>query len=134
MIYVIDSNVALKWELPEIGSDRARHLRDEFVINAIDLMAPDVYPVEIAHILTRAERQNIVVPPFATTALQRYLGLLPTLHRSLGLLPRAQEISSRYRIGVYDCLYVALAEEQHCPLITADQRLINVLGQDFPFC
>jgi predicted nucleic acid-binding protein len=133
MIYVIDSNVALKWELPEVGSDKARRIRDDFVINAVGLLAPDVYPVEIAHTLNKAERQSIVTPPFASIALHRYLRILPTLHRSLDLLPRAQEIASRYRIGVYDCLYVALAEQLQCPLLTADQRLINVLNQDFPF-
>jgi predicted nucleic acid-binding protein len=31
------------------------------------------------------------------------------------------------RIGVYDCLYVALAERETCQLITADQRLVNSL-------
>jgi predicted nucleic acid-binding protein len=133
MIYVLDSNVALKWELPEEGWEQARRVRHDFVTNAIGLMAPDIYPVEIAHVLSRAERQNLVLPPFACVALGRYLGLLPTLHRSVDLLPRAQEISSRYRIGAYNCLYVALAEQQQCPLLTADLRLINALGRDFPY-
>jgi predicted nucleic acid-binding protein len=30
----------------------------------------------------------------------------------------------RRRHPIYDCFYVALAEREHCPLITADKGLI----------
>ncbi len=32
-----------------------------------------------------------------------------------------------------DCLYVALAEREGCPLITADQKAVNNLAPHFPF-
>jgi predicted nucleic acid-binding protein len=54
-------------------------------------------------------------------------GNLPDLHPYLSLLPRAYELSSQARIGVYDCLYVALAEREGCPLLTADDRLARSL-------
>ena len=38
---------------------------------------------------------------------------------------RAFELSSTRRIGVYDCVYVALAEQQQCRVVTADERLLN---------
>jgi putative transposase len=41
-------------------------------------------------------------------------------------LPRAIAISSAVRIGVYDCLYVALAEREGCEFVTADARLVAV--------
>lgn len=31
------------------------------------------------------------------------------------------------RIGVYDCIYVALAEHEKCELVTADTTLVRVL-------
>jgi predicted nucleic acid-binding protein len=37
------------------------------------------------------------------------------------------------RIGVYDCLYVALAEEENCQLVTADDKLIKNLQKSFSF-
>jgi predicted nucleic acid-binding protein len=37
------------------------------------------------------------------------------------------------RIGIYDCLYVALAEREGCELITADDKLIRNLQAQFPF-
>jgi predicted nucleic acid-binding protein len=57
----------------------------------------------------------------------------PTLHSYLPLLPRALDISSATRHGVYDCVYVALAEREGCELLTADQKLITNLRQVFPF-
>ena len=42
-------------------------------------------------------------------------------------------ISSQVRIGVYDCLYVALAERENCDLITADDKLIKALQGTFSF-
>jgi predicted nucleic acid-binding protein len=48
------------------------------------------------------------------------LNRLPMMHASLPLSPRAYHISSDARIGVYDCLYVALAEREGCEIVTSD--------------
>ena len=58
---------------------------------------------------------------------------LPQIHPYEPLLRRATAISSQTRAGLYDCLYVALAEREGCELVTADERLLNSLGQQFPF-
>ena len=57
----------------------------------------------------------------------------PRLERSAPLLPRAIAISSSMRVGVYDCLYVALAEREQCQFVTADDRLVRNLQPRFPF-
>ena len=36
-------------------------------------------------------------------------------------------------MSVYDCLYVALAEQEKCDLVTADDRLVRTLQSQFPF-
>ena len=49
-------------------------------------------------------------------------------------MPLAYALSSQMRIGVYDCLYVALAENAQCEVVSAKQRLVNTfLGGSFPF-
>ncbi len=58
MKYVLDANVAYKWEVLEPDSDKARRLRDEFRNGIHQLIAPDFFAVELAHALTRAERRN----------------------------------------------------------------------------
>jgi hypothetical protein len=65
-----------------------------------------------------------------------WLGVMadsPHLVPSIPLMPRAYEISSRMRVGIYDCLYVALAEQEKCELVTADDKLIKNLQAQFPF-
>ena len=95
MKYVLDSSVALKWALTEPDSAKAIKLREDYRNGIHELIAPDFFPIETAHALTRA------------------------------LMPRAFDLSSKMRIGVYDCLYVALAEQERCRVATSDQRLLN---------
>jgi predicted nucleic acid-binding protein len=99
-----------------------------------DFIAPDIFPTEVAHALTRAERRRIISLGDGFPKLADLLRSLPQLFPSLpDLLPRAFAISSQFRIGVYDCLYVALAERERCELVTADDRLVKTLGPQFPF-
>jgi predicted nucleic acid-binding protein len=130
---VLDSCIAVKWFLAEIDSAKAIQLRDEFNRQIHELLAPDVFPVEIAHPLSRAERRGLIQPIDGSRYLSDLLAYLPTLHPSVTLLPRAYEISSQARIGVYDCLYVALAEREGCNLLTADARLVNSLQPVYSF-
>ena len=131
MKYVLDSSVAFKWVVPESDTPRAVQLRDEFRAAVHELIAPDVFPAELAHALTRAERQGRITD--AVTRLIDVLTSSPILIASLPLLLRATDISSRLRVGVYDCLYVALADREGCELVTADSRLVASLQRTFPF-
>ena len=134
MISVLDANIALKWGLSEPQSVQAIHLRDEFHQGLRDFIAPDVFPVEVAHALARAERRRIIPVGDGIQKLADVLRSLPRLYPSLpDLLPRAFAIASQFRIGVYDCLYVALAEREGCELVTADDRLVRTLQPQFPF-
>ena len=130
---VIDSSVAFKWAVAEADSDKAVELRDGLRNGTHELLAPDIFPIELAHALTRAERQGRVSIADATHLLADLLKTAPVLHSSLRLLPRAVELSSLIRVGVYHRLYVALAEREACGLVTADRRLVNVLQAMFPF-
>jgi predicted nucleic acid-binding protein len=96
-----------------------------------DLIAPDCFPLEAAHALSKAERRGII-----RDAAQLWLELMadsPQLFPSAPLMLRALSIATRARIGVYDCLYVALAEREGCELVTANARLLNSLQPTYPF-
>ncbi len=58
MKYIIDSSTAFQWFVREADTDKALRLRDDFRTGVHDLVAPDVYPAEMTHALTRAERQG----------------------------------------------------------------------------
>jgi predicted nucleic acid-binding protein len=133
MKYVVDSSVAFKWVVPEVDSDKADLLRADFLNGIHELLAPDLYPVEVAHALTRAERQARVVVGQARMLLADILTTPSQFHSYRPLLPRAVDISSAMRVGVYDCLYVALAEQEKCSLVSADDKLVKNLLGTFPF-
>jgi predicted nucleic acid-binding protein len=133
MKYVLDASVALKWFVAEADSAKAIQLRED-ARNAIhELLVPDFFPVEITHALTRAERQGRITPTEGASFVADLLAELPVLHPSLPVVARAYAIASAARQGVYDCVYVALAEREVCGLVTADARLIAKLQAQFPF-
>lgn len=125
MKYVLDASVAVKWTLPEADSARALALLDDIDAGLIDPIAPNTFPVEVAHALTKAERRGVIPFGKAVLGLTVVMTSSVALYESVPLLMRAVELATEKRIGVYDCLYVALAEEQDCELITADARLVK---------
>ena len=131
MRYVLDSSVAFKWAVDEADAEQARRLREDFRNSVHELLAPDVFPPELAHALTKGERQGRLVDAEGLWA--DVMSTAPKFHASLPLMPRALRIAGQARIGIYDCLYVALAEREGCELLTADTKLINNLRQAFPF-
>src|SRR5262245_4290233 len=121
MRYVLDSSVALKIALPEPDSAKALQFRDDFRNGIHEAITLDVFPIEVGHALTRAERQRRIVPASAIALWQKVMADCPAIFPALPLMPRALDPSSNARIGVYDCLYVALAEQEQCEVLSADQ-------------
>jgi predicted nucleic acid-binding protein len=133
MKYALDSSVALKWVLPEPHADKSIRLRNAFHQSVHELIAPDIFPIETLHALTKAERQRRIAAGSGHILWQSILADCPALHSHIALLDRAYEIASAARIGIYDCVYVALAEREGCELVTADDRLVQNLQPQFPF-
>lgn len=133
MKYVLDSSVAFKTVVAERDSSKAIQILEDFALLQHELIAPDVFPYELAHALTRAERQQRIVPGEALIHWATIMSSPPHLIHDHTLIGRGIEIASRFQIGVYDCVYVALAEREDCELVTADAKLVLALGKQFPF-
>lgn len=128
MRYILDASVGVQCLLIEKDTFKARQLRDDFNNGIHELLAPDVFPIEVLNVLTKAERKGRITPQDGALLADACLNSLPILQDSLSLLPRAYELSSLTRSAVYDCLYVALAEREGCDLVTADEKLVNNLA------
>jgi len=127
VIQILDALVALKWVLAEPDSDVALRLRLEFEQGLRELIAPDIFPAECGHALTGAERKRVLTQGDAVIHLANIATTLPKLHATTPIMVRAAIIASDTRTSFYDCLYVALAEKEHCDLITADAKLAQKL-------
>jgi predicted nucleic acid-binding protein len=133
MKYVLDASVAICWVIRRPQTPKALQLRDEYQKALHQLIAPSVFPAEAASALTKSERQQIIPVGRARPLLDDVLRTSPHLHAYEPLLRRAADISSQTRGGLYDCLYVALAERESCELVTTDDKAIRNLRPHFPF-
>ena len=127
MKYVLDSSVAVKWVLPEKDSDKAIRLRDDYRQGLHQLIAPDWFTLEVMNILGKAAARKIVTPVLALQHLADILRDAPVFFPSLSLANRAFQLALKHQRAVYDCLYLALAQQEKCDLVTADDALVRQL-------
>jgi predicted nucleic acid-binding protein len=120
MTLVVDASVAVKWVLPEAGSERAVAIRtaDE------NLIAPSLACAEIGGAIRRAVLRGDV----SATEARDYLKIAVAHYQRIILLEEltdaAMALAIRLKHPIYDCFYLALAERERCALVTADARLI----------
>jgi predicted nucleic acid-binding protein len=84
--------------------------------------------MEVGHVLSKLHRSNKLTSKESVDALSEILTTCPELRDALLLFPRAFELTIQTRASLWDCFYLALSEETGAPFVTADERLINNLG------
>ncbi len=108
MKYVLDSSVALKWVLVEQHSDKANRPRADFQAGVHELLAPDIFPGEVGHGLTRAERQGRITIGEAIRLWSDVMTTSPQLVVSSPLTHRAIVISSQTRVILAPLTWIPL--------------------------
>lgn len=128
MALIVDASVGVKWLIAENGSEAAIELvaRDQ-------LIAPDIFPVEIHNALASQVRRKLLSEDAAREASADLDRSLPLLANSKDLLPSAFDLALALAHPVYDCVYLALALDRDLPLVTADRRLARVAEKDRRF-
>ena len=121
---VVDASVAVKWLVNEPGRDAALAL----LAGEAELVAPDELTSEVGNAIWAKARRKLLTPDEAREVLASFLTAMPVrLVDARVLLPAALDIAIRLEHPIYDCLYLALAQHERCPLVTADQRLQAVV-------
>jgi predicted nucleic acid-binding protein len=122
--WIVDAGVAIKWFVPEPDSALAHVL----LSRPGQLLAPDIIVPEFGNVLWKKVRRGEISRGDADRFVQSFLTRRPLdIRPSHSLLRHALDIATTYGRTVYDSLYVALAVAQNCPMVTADQRLVNTL-------
>ena len=125
---VVDASVIAKVYLrDEENSDVARDLVARFTRGALDLIAPQYILYELPSAILNAVRQQRLAADIAVQAVEAFLRLeLPTVGGDANLpamIQRSYELAQNLSCRLYDALYLAVALEFDCPLVTADARL-----------
>jgi len=130
---VVDASLALKWVLREDLSREANAIFHAWTENNDELLVPDLFLFEVAHVLYRKQRSG----PFSLE--HSWLAFLSIRGRVTlrALTPldtfRAFQIGNMTdRPDAYDAHYLALAEREECQYWTADERFWNATKGSFP--
>lgn len=120
---VVDASLAVKWFLPEVGADAAALvlLSDKVIIG------PDMLAVEVNATLVRGANMVKANRQEAKSSIQRFQDMIEAndvqLMRSTARqIERSANLAIDLGHPLKDCIYLALAMELDCELVTCDAK------------
>jgi predicted nucleic acid-binding protein len=134
-VFVLDASVSVKWFLSprdEPLCAEAQALYDRYLFKEIQFIIPELFWAEIGSAFWKAVRLGRFE---RTSARQAIVSLLKCNLRTFSnaiLMEKAFDIATAFDRTVYDSIYLALAEQSHCELVTADEHLVNALAARYP--
>jgi len=117
---VVDASVAAKWILPEADSAAAAALREQ----ETELVAPSLIAAEIGNALWKAVRSGNIRRTEAIAGMEAVLIWFESLFPIEDLRVQALTLALDLGHPLYDCFYLALAQQQDAPLVTVDEAII----------
>lgn len=121
---VLDTSVVAKWFLQEEGTPRAEKFLEELEQGEARVVAPYSLPYELANLLWVRRRDGLREQD-ALEAWSEFIRLPIEFREESDLLAAAIRFSFQREISAYDSVFVVLARELGCDLITADVPLFN---------
>jgi predicted nucleic acid-binding protein len=121
---VLDASVVAKWFFPEEHSSESRRL----LAGRNTLVVPELIWSEVGNIAWKRVRLGEITPDEAMQLVADLIRMPLEAVPTQGLLPPALELAVATDRTVYDCMYLALAIDRKCRLVTADERFVNALS------
>ncbi len=122
---VIDASVAVKWVQPEELSAEAQLLVSRYP----RLIVPDFLYLEVANTLWKRAQRKELTTQETFVALEGICNMVLEVVPAKGLLDSAMAFALQTKRTLYDSVYLALALDSDCKLVTADRRFFNAIGQ-----
>jgi predicted nucleic acid-binding protein len=127
---VADASVIVKFFVNEEYTERALALRDAYISNQLELSEPSLMIYEVLNAVRFSKRNftreelNMIL-----RSMHEYEFNITEINYDLSV--KITEISTKYRISIYDATYVALAEKTKSKLYTSDSKLIKAVNLHF---
>lgn len=129
---VLDASVVLKWFLAfEEGSTEALDLLNHHISDELEIMAPALLQYEVINGLMVARKRGSIREEVILSAIEGFVNLSFRFIGLSGHYSRIVYYCKVYNLSAYDASYLALAEAEQIPFITADERLYNAIRKDF---
>ncbi len=125
---VIDASVCLKWVFEEEDSEKARFLLKQQEKNKLLLLVPKLWEYEIVNGVASAVLRKKASFLTAKKLLKLILEANLKVISMTDLLMKCLENANKYHISAYDSAYVTLAKENGIVLVSADDRLVEKVG------
>lgn len=131
---VIDASVVLKWYLDDEDNGRsALSLLERYVSQELDILAPSLLGYEVMNGLAIAKKRGRIGEDKLKMAVQGFMDLEISQKHISSFYPKVIHFYNIYNLSAHDASYLALADEESIPLITADERLYNTVKKDLPW-
>jgi predicted nucleic acid-binding protein len=134
-LYIVDASVAAKWLLPgpsEPLHQQAVFLLEQWTTGLNRLVVPDFFWIEITNVLCKAIKLGRCTRETAEAALAELRRHQIPVIPALPLVESAFDKAIAHGRAVYDSIYLALAVSVGGQVVTADEKLVNVLRGQAP--
>lgn len=111
---------------------QALHLLHEEESGKVSLIAPDLLLTEFASLIAKRARRKQMLATEDRDAYRLLEGVATVLFDTRPLLDAALQLALTSHASLWDCVYLALAIEQRCSLVTADRRFFRSSGSRHP--
>lgn len=132
-MFVVDTSVAVKWVIPEDGSNIEDGAQAALALLSNELLAPDCIVGEFANALFKKVQRGEIGEEQARAAF----AILP---ETVSFFPAANLVEAALNLAleivhpVHDCIFLVGAIQQGVPLITADAKFYkNCLRTGLPY-
>jgi predicted nucleic acid-binding protein len=124
LVIVADASLALKWYLDEALSDEADHW---FTEHEGQLCVPHVFLIEVTGALVRRANIDKALRSESEASIRRFVALFDEqLIRVENIGPQQMAKTANLALDLghplKDCIYLALAMELECDLVTCDAK------------
>jgi predicted nucleic acid-binding protein len=128
---VLDASVIMKWYLyDETYGQKALDLLHKFITKELNILSPSLLEYEVTNGLTIAQKRGRIKEEKILSAIEGFFDLQIDLKDLSHFYHRSLHYCSVYNRSLYDASYLALAETEGIPLITADESLFNAVKRD----
>lgn len=117
---VVDASVAVQWIAAEADSEHS-----EALLGRGDLIAPELLQVEVANVICRKVGAGDMTLEQGREGLELIAAEVEIEPLDRAWLDRALDIAIQMAHPIYDCIYLAMAQQFEARLLTRDRRLVS---------